>query len=74
MFGAQIPKFPIKVFFTEDSTEWVLDNESELGSNLEWFDSRDPNEKAIVTDSNGNHVVLVVEKLVVKTFQLAQNL
>jgi hypothetical protein len=46
--------------------EWILENESELGSNLEWFYSRDPNENAEVTDKNGNKVVVVVEKLEVK--------
>jgi hypothetical protein len=33
--------------------EWIVENESELGSNLEWFDSRDLNGNAEVIDENG---------------------
>ena len=65
------PKYPIKVFFKEDETEWILDNESELACNLEWFDSRDPAENSLVTDSDGNEVLLVVEKLEVILCELA---
>jgi hypothetical protein len=71
MTGAQSPKYPIKVFFKEDGTEWIFDNELELASNLEWFDSRSSDENTIVTDSNGNQIVLVVEKLEVKLCRLA---
>jgi hypothetical protein len=59
------------VFFKEDGTEWILDKELELDSNLERFDSRSSDENTFVTDSNGNQVVLVVEKLEVKLCQLA---
>ena len=60
------PTFPIKVFFHEDGTEWVLNNEDELCSNLEWFDSNDPNEKASITDNNGKEIFVVIEALELK--------
>ncbi|EJA7361154.1 hypothetical protein [Vibrio alginolyticus] len=44
------PKFPISVTFLEDGEVWVLDNINELGSNLEWFDSSDPEEEALVKE------------------------
>ncbi|WP_050924955.1 hypothetical protein, partial [Vibrio harveyi] len=65
------PKFPISVTFLEDGEVWVLDNINELGSNLEWFDSSDPEEEALVKDVENRDVVLVVEKLEVKEFKLA---
>ncbi|EHH1260710.1 hypothetical protein J7H92_004550 [Vibrio parahaemolyticus] len=65
------PKFPISVTFLEDEEVWVLDNINELGSNLEWFDSSDPEEEALVKDTENRDVVLVVEKLEVKEFKLA---
>lgn len=57
------PLFPINVKFFEDDDEWVLDNEGEIASNLEWFDSRDPSENAGVIDSLGRSVRVKVEKL-----------
>jgi hypothetical protein len=54
------PKFPLTVFFLEDKEEWVLDNEEELACNLEWFDSADEDENAIVTDSLGRNVRLKI--------------
>ncbi|EKO3828912.1 hypothetical protein NTE12_005387 [Vibrio harveyi] len=65
------PKFPISVTFLVDGEVWVLDNINELGSNLEWFDSSDPEEEALVKDAENRDVVLVVEKLEVKEFKLA---
>ena len=68
---ASEPVFPIKVLFKEDGREWILDSHHELACNLEWFDSRDPEENAVVTDKNGKPVVLVIEKLKVKKCYLA---
>jgi len=64
------PKFPIKVRFLEDDTEWILDSEIEMVSNLEWFNSDDPGEKALVTDKQGRAVRLTVEELRIKIFEL----
>lgn len=59
----QQPLFPIKVNFIEDNDEWILDDENEIASNLEWFDSRDPSENAYAIDSLGRRVRIKVEKL-----------
>lgn len=66
------PVFPIKVFFKEDGDEWILDNEDEIASSLEWFNSEDPEENTIVTDKNGNPVKLVIEKLEIKQLELKE--
>ncbi len=70
---ASAPEFPIKVFFMEDNDEWLLDSEDELASNLEWFDSRDKDENAQVTDSLGRSVRVKVEKLTLIEFHLENN-
>ncbi len=57
------PKFPIKIFFKEDEEEWILNDYEEITCNLEWFDSNDSEENAIVTDDNGKLVNLIVKKL-----------
>lgn len=66
------PEFPITVTFLDDRDEWVLDNEIELAENLEWFNSDDPEERAIVKDKNGIAVKLIVEELEIKhiSFQI----
>ena len=64
------PEFPIRIRFLEDGSEWILDNEIELANNLEWFNSDDPEEKAIVTDKQGRAVSLKVEELRIETFEL----
>ena len=56
------PQYPITVLFKEDGDKWVLDNEQELGCNLEWFDSKDPEQNTEVTDALGRNVEVVVEK------------
>ena len=67
----QKPAFPLTVIFEEDGDKWILDNEQEAANNLEWFDSRNTDEKAIVTDSLGRKVNLVIEKLEVKLCEIA---
>ncbi len=64
------PEYPIKVLFKEDGEEWFFENKKDIAQNLEWFDSDDPSENAIVTDKNGRQVTLKVEKLEVLTFEL----
>ena len=71
MNESELPSFPISVVFHEDGEEWILSSQSELESNLEWFDSRDSEERVSVTDSKGRKVVVVVEKLELKLCQLA---
>ena len=71
MSESDLPCFPISVFFHEDGDKWVLNDHTELASNLEWFDSRDENENTTVTDSRGRKVVIVVEKLELKICKLA---
>ena len=66
------PTFPITVTFQEDGDVWVLNNEMEVANNLEWFDSRDPEEKATVIDKSKRKVTLVVEKLEVKLCEIEQ--
>lgn len=66
------PKFPIKVIFHEDSSEWVLDNIDQVGSNLEWFDSDDPSENTDIYDANNRLLSVKVEKLSVLRFEFAQ--
>ncbi len=57
------PEFPLKIYFKEDSEEWILNDSEEVVCNLEWFNSDDPSEKAVVTDNLGRKVRLKVEKL-----------
>jgi uncharacterized protein RhaS with RHS repeats len=65
------PEYPIKVIFHEDNEEWLLDNEIEVATNLEWFDSEDPEERATVTDNQGRPVHLVVKELEIIVCELA---
>lgn len=44
MTASDKPSFPITVTFHEDGDTWVLDTKNELECNLEWFESRDPEE------------------------------
>ena len=57
------PEYPIKVVFHEDNEEWILNNETEVAYNLEWFNSHDPEEQATVTDNQERLVRLIVKKL-----------
>ncbi len=67
------PAYPITVRFLEDGDEWVLDTEKELAQNMEWFDSRDPNENARVLDREGRAVELVVEEHQVKVCRIRED-
>ena len=71
MSESDLPCFPITVTFHEDGDKWVLKDHFELALSLEWFDSRDENENASVTDSKGRQVIVVVEKLELKICKLA---
>ena len=58
------PEYPIKIFFYEDKEEWILNDEVELATNLEWFDNNDPKERVTITDNQDRPVHLVVNELV----------
>jgi len=64
------PSFPITVFFLEDGDKWILEDEIDIAQNLEWFNSDDPEEQAIVTDKSGKPVRLVVENLELLTCEI----
>ena len=64
------PEYPIRVIFHEDNEEWLLNNEVEVATNLEWFDSEDPEEQTTVTDNQGRPVRLIVKELVVIVCEL----
>ena len=57
--------------FLEDGEEWIHENKQELAYNLEWFNSEDPEEKALVTDKQGRAVTLVIEELQIKQLKLS---
>ena len=65
------PSYPLTIIFEEDDDIWVLDNEEEAAINLEWFDSRNADEKVKITDSLGRKITLVVEELEVKLCEIA---
>lgn len=64
------PEYPIRVFFEDDGETWDFDNEKELASTLEWFDSEAPDEHAGVVDKLGRPVKLKVKELRVLLFEL----
>ena len=66
----QQPEYPIKVGFEEDGETWILNNDKELATTLEWFDSDAPDEHAKVTDKLGRAVRIKIEKLELLVFEL----
>lgn len=54
------PVFPVLVTGS-DGEGWELSDEKELAQTLEWFDSGEPEEDAIVTDALGRRVSVKVE-------------
>ncbi|WP_447926997.1 hypothetical protein [Vreelandella sp. EE27] len=66
------PVFPVTIAFEEDGDKWVLDNENQLASNLEWFDSRDPEQRAYALDGLNRRVRIKVEKLMLLDFFLEE--
>lgn len=65
------PEYPLTVLFHEERKEWILNDDVDAAVNLEWFDSKDPEERATVTDNKGRAVHLVVRELVVTVCELA---
>lgn len=64
------PSFPISVYFEETEEEWIFSDATEMACTLEWFDSDDPEERAIIRDSQNRPVRLKVEKLELVEFRL----
>lgn len=62
------PRYPITVCLYENNETLVCDNEIELVNELEWFDSEDETENAVVVDSLGRKLVLKIAYLKVVTF------
>ena len=69
----EIPKYPIRVKYNYDGEEIEFEDEAIMASHLEWFDSENPEEDALVTDRLGREVILKVEELEVVKFILKEN-
>lgn len=67
------PRYPVSVRDLSDSSTEVFENEEELVSSLEWFDSDDPSYNSIVTDALGRRIRLKVQRLELVTFVLADH-
>jgi uncharacterized protein RhaS with RHS repeats len=66
------PEYPLRVTF-DDGEEWTLETPDEVECNLEWFDSEDGDDSAVVIDRNGRPVRLKVEKLTLLTCELKED-
>jgi hypothetical protein len=66
------PEFPLHVRFV-DGKERILETIEEVETSLEWFDSDDDDNSAIVFDRQGRPVRLKVEALQVITCELIEN-
>lgn len=58
------PKFPVFVLFAvndDDYGDWLLNNEHELATSLEWYDSDDNDPSMVIVDWDGNQVDVKVE-------------
>lgn len=58
-----LPEYPLEVLFSEGGESLFLENKFDVCTALEWFDSEDPDERAVVTDKFGRSVKLKVEFL-----------
>ncbi len=67
-----LPKYPIYVTYSDGTETDSFDNEKEMVCTLEWFDSRDPEYHAVVTDALNRKLWLVVEKLELITLKFEQ--
>lgn len=66
-----LPEYPIKIDFEYGET-WVLKNEEELATSLEWFDSDSEEEPTVITDNQGRAVKLKVDNLKLVLFELKE--
>ncbi|HAC14393.1 MAG TPA: hypothetical protein DCE78_00390 [Bacteroidetes bacterium] len=58
------PKLPLHVMF-EDGDHWILYNDDEIASSLEWYDSNDEDDTTKVIDDLGRPVKLKIEALII---------
>ena len=63
------PEFPITVKF-DDGDVWEFENVGEIACTLEWFNSDDPEEEAIVFDNKNRKVRVKVDELNLTVFEL----
>jgi len=67
------PEFPITVTFPEMGKQWRFSTKQQLANHLEWFDSSDPDETAVIVDAKGRHVRVKVEALQLIELSLAEH-
>ncbi|QOL26173.1 hypothetical protein LP316_02395 [Thalassotalea sp. LPB0316] len=66
----KLPVYPITVKYRQEKEEITFDNELEMVTYLEFFDSKDPEERAEVKDAQNRSVNLVVWALELKKFEV----
>lgn len=66
------PQFPLTIFFEEEGEKCILEDEKDAACNLEWFDSDDPEEHAVVKDNQNRLVRLKVKELDVLVCELEE--
>lgn len=57
------PEYPIFVTYSDGTENESFENENEMVCTLEWFDSRDTEYHAVVTDALGRKLWVVVQRL-----------
>ena len=71
MSSSEHPVYPITVRDLETGETDSFNSEIELITGLEFFDSKDPEEKVEVSDSMGRRVILKIWRLKIVDFKLA---
>jgi hypothetical protein len=64
------PIFPIRVHLLDYDEEYILHNEFDICTKLEFFDSEDPEENAVVIDAYNKELILVVDNLEILKFKV----
>ena len=63
------PEYPISIIYTDNTENIVLENDMDIITHLEWFDSEDPEYCAQVVDAKNKTVYLKVEALEIKVLK-----
>lgn len=70
----KVPSYPITVSYVDDvgaiDEIIVYENEDQLVTSLEFFDSADPDEKAVIEDAFSRRVELVIFEMELKVFRI----
>lgn len=66
----QHPEYPLLVTYSDGTENESFDNEKEMVCTLEWFDSKDPEYFAVVTDKRGRRLWVVVRDLELVTMEI----